>query len=156
VRTGQLAAWCRLDRQKLLRALARLGVASPGGYVDLVEIAERAVEGADRRRGSDSDDPGALQLAKLREEVANLEAKRAWVRTRIKTLRREWVRVEELQEKLGRVSATLARAGEQLGRRFGAEAQELFNSTLDAAIDSIASGTKARKKKPKAEGKRKK
>lgn len=160
VRSGELAALCRVDRVQLARALARYGVATTGGWVDLIEIA-RAVVSAERSRGksSDTDDPGRLQIAKLQGEVANLEARRDWIRTRIKTLRREYVRVGELQEKLTRVSAALLRAGEQLGRRFGPEAQELFNSALDAGVRAITGGSSAlakrgAKRRGKGNGKR--
>lgn len=160
IRTGELAAMCQVDRQQLARSLARYGVATTGGWVDLIEVA-RAVVSTERSRGksSETDDPGRLQIAKLQGEVANLEARRDWIRTRIKTLRREYVRVGELHEKLSRVSAALLRAGEQLGRRFGPEAQELFNAALDAGVRAITGGSsapakRAAKRRGKENGKR--
>lgn len=149
IRSGELAALCMVDRVQLARALSRLGVSTAGGWVDLIEVT-RAVVSASRakKRGSDTDDPGALSVAKLREEVANLEARRAWVRTRIRTLRREWVRVAELHDKLGRLSSTLVRAGEQLGQRFGPDAQELFNAAIEAGVRAIV-GKSTVEKKPR-------
>lgn len=148
VRSGELAALCRVDRVQLARALARYGVATTGGWVDLIEVARAAVS-AERasKKTAEADDPGALQLAKLRGEVANLEARRDWIRTRIKTLRREYVRVDELHDKLSRVSAALLRAGEQLGRRFGPDAQELFNAAIDAGVRAITGASPAAPKR---------
>lgn len=151
-----IAAWCGMDAQALTRLCQRIGM-QLDRRVDVRDLLTAfATWIRDKQRAkataAPEDDGSPLLEQKLKEEIRSLRKRREWVDERIKQLRKEYVPAKDVAERLRRLSVALLRAGDQLGQRHGAEAQETFNAALDGVVSAI--GGRA-EKKPKSRRKRK-
>lgn len=152
-----VAAWCGLDAQALRRLCQRMGLRVDRS-LDVRELLFRWAEWIREKQRStksspDLDDNENLVERKLKEEIRSLQKRREWVDERIKQIKREYVKTADVAERIKKLTTALLRAGEQLGQRHGAEAQETFNAAIDGVLASFASKKKA---KPAASRKRKK
>lgn len=149
--TPAVAAWCGMDAQALRRMCQRIGL-HVGRTLDVRELLMALAESLrDKQRGgkssaSDLDGENLLEL-KLKEEIRTLQKRREWVDARIKQIKQQYVRADDVSERMKRLSAALSRAGEQIGQRHGAEAQETFNAAIDGVLASFAAKKKSRKRK---------
>lgn len=146
-----VAAWCGLDAQALRRLCQRMGMRVERS-LDVRELLLTWAEWIRERQragkpSADLDENENLVERKLKEEIRSLQKRREWVDERIKQIRREYVKAADVAEKMKRLTSALLRAGEQLGQRHGAEAQETLNAAIDGILQSFASGAKKRKSK---------
>lgn len=165
-----VAGWAGMSVEQVRRLLSRFGfpALSPidlpltlGGLFKLLKEKESDLL-------CDGDGDRELSRLKKQIEVETLRQKQEMIRARTELIRREWVKVADVRERAQRLGQAMRRAGEQLGQRYGAEAQDLFNGALDigvAALVSIepsevedeeyaAAKKKAGRKKPKTGKKR--
>ena len=154
-----VAAWCGLDAQALQRLCQRIGVTIERQVdvrallLDLVTWIRRQRSERQRQETREDDDDAPLLEQKLKEEIRSLRKRREWVDTRIRQIKNEFVPVADVREKMKKLSTALLRAGEQLGQRYGTDAQEAFNAALGGVLDSMTSRPASRKR-PKASGKK--
>jgi hypothetical protein len=145
-----------MDAQALGRLLQRVGVTADKSVdVRVVLLGlSRWIKDRMAARSSGDDNGGADLLSqKLKEEIRSLRKRREWVDTRIRQIKNEFVPVADVREKMKKLSTALLRAGEQLGQRYGTDAQEAFNAALGGVLDSMTSRPASRKR-PKASGKK--
>ena len=135
------AGWAGITSDSMRRLLARYGFPSQspidlpltfGGMVALLKSRESELL---------CDDDGDRELSRLKKqiEVETLRQKQEMIRARTELIRREWVKVADVRERAQRMGQAMRRAGEQLGQRYGAEAQDLFNGALDIGVAALVS-----------------
>ena len=154
-----VAAWCGLDTRAMQSLCQRLGIALEREVdvrallLDLVTWARKQRSERTGRATSEDEDDAPLLEQKLKEEIRSLRKRREWVDTRIRQIKNEFVPVADVREKMKKLSTALLRAGEQLGQRYGTDAQEAFNAALGGVLDSMTSRPASRKRL-KASGKK--
>lgn len=139
-----LAEWCGVSVEVMRRTLVKFGLpsASPidlrdlvGAFVGLVRSKEKQILSLETHQDELDRIAQQIEIETSRQKLEQLRAKTG-------ILKREWVRVSDVQERTAALSRAMRTAGEQLGHRFGPDAQEIFNDAITtgcAALLSIGS-----------------
>lgn len=136
-----LSEWCGISPEVMRRVLSKFGLpsTSPIDLRDLVSAMVALLRANEKKilavEGPDD------ELTKIAHQIEVETARQKLEQLRAKTgiLKREWVRVSDVQERTAAMARAMRTAGEQLGHRFGPDAQEIFDSALTMGTAGLLS-----------------
>ena len=124
-----------IHHAQLRQQAARYGIPFDGSTIDLSAVLpalHRVL--ADYSRVIGTDDAGQMSLTAL-EQLRREQFKIA--RLRRKRLERELLPRAEVHDALALFAGRIKRAGQQLGKRFGGDAQQILDDALDDALGGL-------------------
>jgi hypothetical protein len=142
VRRVVLAEWVGCSEEVLRRMSAKFGLpaSSPIDLREFVNLLFRVLRSNEKKISGEENSPrDELAQIEAQIEVETKRQKLEQLRAKTGILKREWVKVSDLQDRVAVAARALRSSGEQLGHRFGPDAQEVFNGALDVAVGALLS-----------------
>jgi|DEB19_MinimDraft_3_1074340.scaffolds.fasta_scaffold10682_2 hypothetical protein len=136
-----LAEWCGVSVEVMRRTLGKFGLpsASPIDLRDLVGAMIGLIRSKEKQILSLESHQDELDRIAQQIEIETSRQKLEQLRAKTGILKREWVRVSDVQERTAALSRAMRTAGEQLGHRFGPDAQEIFNDAITTGCGALLS-----------------
>ena len=134
-----VASWANMSPDALRRLLTKFGfpTSSPLDLPTTVGQLLKLLHGRSAELLCDDDQERDLARLQKQIEIETARQRQEWLRARTELLRREWVRVSDVKERASVCGQAMRTAGEQLGQRFGPEAQDIFNGALELGLTAL-------------------